>query len=133
MLLECCPPPEVRERRRRDRAAAATAAAMAQSTTAKEDDDDGGHGESDGPSSSRRGDVGDDDAWPEECHVIAPCTHNGTCPMSRHQRDHGKRNSQFAKCITTSKQARIPPVYRPKSINHGKDRRIRRLLLQFRS
>lgn len=23
----------------------------------------------------------------EECHVIAPCTHNGTCPMVRHQRN----------------------------------------------
>jgi len=22
----------------------------------------------------------------EECHVIAPCTHNGTCPMVRHQK-----------------------------------------------
>ncbi len=30
----------------------------------------------------------DDDlvAGGEECHVIAPCTHNGTCPMVRHQR-----------------------------------------------
>ena len=89
MLLECCPPPEVGERRRRDRAAA-TAAAMVQPTTAKEADDDGNHVESDGQSS-------DDDTWPEECHVIAPCTHNGTCPMSRHQRDHVKRNSRFAK------------------------------------
>eukprot|EP00978_Attheya_sp_CCMP212_P045018 scaffold331115_cov56-Attheya_sp.AAC.3 len=23
----------------------------------------------------------------EECQVIAPCTHNGTCPMERHQKD----------------------------------------------
>lgn len=23
----------------------------------------------------------------EECHVIAPCTHNGTCPMIRHQKN----------------------------------------------
>jgi ribosomal protein RSM22 (predicted rRNA methylase) len=23
----------------------------------------------------------------EECHVIAPCTHNGTCPMVRHQKN----------------------------------------------
>lgn len=25
------------------------------------------------------------DGQEEECHVIAPCTHNGTCPMVRHQ------------------------------------------------
>jgi ribosomal protein RSM22 (predicted rRNA methylase) len=30
----------------------------------------------------------------EECHVIAPCTHNGTCPMVRHQRNFKKRNSE---------------------------------------
>jgi len=23
----------------------------------------------------------------EQCHVIAPCTHNGTCPMERHKKD----------------------------------------------
>jgi ribosomal protein RSM22 (predicted rRNA methylase) len=26
----------------------------------------------------------------EECHVIAPCTHNGTCPMVRHQKNFHK-------------------------------------------
>ena len=27
--------------------------------------------------------------------MIAPCTHNGTCPMSRHERNHAKRNPLF--------------------------------------
>jgi len=35
--------------------------------------------------------------WPEECHVIAPCTHNGSCPMSRHRRNHVKKNTRFGK------------------------------------
>ena len=29
----------------------------------------------------------------EECHVIAPCTHNGTCPMVRHKRNFQKYNN----------------------------------------
>jgi len=29
----------------------------------------------------------DDSIAYEECHVIAPCTHNGACPMVRHQRN----------------------------------------------
>ena len=35
--------------------------------------------------------------WDEECQVIAPCTHNGLCPMSRHQKNHVKKNSRFGK------------------------------------
>jgi len=33
-----------------------------------------------------------DEEWSavEECHVIAPCTHNGTCPMERHKSDFRK-------------------------------------------
>ncbi len=83
MLLECCSPPEIKARKRRDMIAAT--AAIKLSPNEKGADNDG---------------VGvddDDDAWPEECHVIAPCTHNGTCPMTRHQRDHVKRNTRFAK------------------------------------
>ncbi|KAL7550789.1 hypothetical protein ACHAWF_014000, partial [Thalassiosira exigua] len=65
MLLECCPPSEIRAaRRRRERGA------------------ENGDGDDDG---------GDDKVWHEECHVIAPCTHNGSCPMERHRRDHVKK------------------------------------------
>jgi ribosomal protein RSM22 (predicted rRNA methylase) len=100
MLLECCSPPEVKERRKRNMAAAT--AAMKQSMAEKETGDDEIHDVSDEPSLSSDGnddndDDNDDDNWPEECHVIAPCTHNGTCPMSRHQRNHVKRNTRFAK------------------------------------
>ncbi|KAL7519370.1 hypothetical protein ACHAWX_004137 [Stephanocyclus meneghinianus] len=35
--------------------------------------------------------------WAEECQVIAPCTHNGQCPMSRHQKNHVKTNTRFGK------------------------------------
>ena len=28
-----------------------------------------------------------DPDWPETCHVIAPCTHNGPCPMERHKKN----------------------------------------------
>jgi hypothetical protein len=37
------------------------------------------------------------DDWAEECQVIAPCTHNGQCPMSRHQKNHVKTNARFGK------------------------------------
>ena len=37
------------------------------------------------------------DEWEEECQVIAPCTHNGLCPMSRHQNNHVKKNTRFGK------------------------------------
>ncbi|KAL7505922.1 hypothetical protein ACHAXN_003331 [Cyclotella atomus] len=40
--------------------------------------------------------------WDEECQVIAPCTHNGLCPMSRHQKNHVKRNTRFGKYETAS-------------------------------
>lgn len=33
----------------------------------------------------------------DECHVIAPCTHNGSCPMSRHEKNHVKKNTRFGK------------------------------------
>ncbi|KAL3776870.1 hypothetical protein ACHAW5_009518 [Stephanodiscus triporus] len=96
MLLECCSPPEVKERRKRNMATAT--AAMKQSMAEKEANDDEIHDVSDEPLLSSDGDDdNDDDTWPEECHVIAPCTHNGTCPMSRHQRNHVKRNTRFAK------------------------------------
>jgi ribosomal protein RSM22 (predicted rRNA methylase) len=68
MLLECCPPRELKERRK-------------QAEKHLADDDK----------------VTAVDDWEEECHVIAPCTHNQTCPMSRHQRDHIKRNTRFGK------------------------------------
>jgi hypothetical protein len=42
------------------------------------------------------------DDWEEECQVIAPCTHNGLCPMSRHQKNHIKRNTRFGKYEMTS-------------------------------
>ncbi|KAL3809156.1 hypothetical protein ACHAXA_004655 [Cyclostephanos tholiformis] len=86
MLLECCPPPEVKARRRRERVAAM--AAIKLSSNEKEADNDDVDDNDDG------------DIWPEECHVIAPCTHNGTCPMSRHQRNHIKHNTRFAKYET---------------------------------
>lgn len=37
------------------------------------------------------------DEWEEECQVVAPCTHNGLCPMSRHQKNHVKKNTRFGK------------------------------------
>ncbi len=68
MLLECCPPRELKERRK-------------QAQQHLKDDDE----------------IDMDVDWEEECHVIAPCTHNATCPMSRHQRNHVKRNTRFGK------------------------------------
>jgi ribosomal protein RSM22 (predicted rRNA methylase) len=29
--------------------------------------------------------------WEERCHIIAPCTHNGPCPMVRHKKDFVKK------------------------------------------
>lgn len=83
MLLECCPPPELKEKRRR---------AMMANLQKDDDDDDASDSEADKAASTPV-----DDDWPEECHVIAPCTHNGTCPMSRHQRNHVKRNTRFGR------------------------------------
>ncbi len=68
MLLECCPPRELKERRK-------------QAQQHFSDDDE----------------IDMDVDWEEECHVIAPCTHNAACPMSRHQRNHVKRNTRFGK------------------------------------
>lgn len=85
MLLECCPPPEVQARRKRH------ASMVVESLTEKEGSN------TDEAELSCDGNDDGDDVWPEECHVIAPCTHNGTCPMSRHQTNHVKRNSRFAK------------------------------------
>jgi len=68
MLLECCPPRELKERRK-------------QAQQHLSDDDE----------------ITAADEWEEECHVIAPCTHNAVCPMSRHQRNHVKRNTRFGK------------------------------------
>jgi ribosomal protein RSM22 (predicted rRNA methylase) len=86
MLLECCPPPEVRKKRKRMKVKPTTSIDEKASTgtdilngLTEEDNDE------------------DDDTWPEECHVIAPCTHNGTCPMSRHQKNHIKRNTRFSR------------------------------------
>ncbi|KAL9180922.1 hypothetical protein ACHAXT_009727 [Thalassiosira profunda] len=76
MLLESCPPPELK----------ATKRAAMERAREESSEDDGEEGVS-----------ADADIWPEECHVIAPCTHNGTCPMIRHQHDHVKKNALFAK------------------------------------
>ena len=47
------------------------------------------------PPISDNGDVDDEnEVGDEECHVIAPCTHNGTCPMIRHKRNFKKKKSQ---------------------------------------
>lgn len=72
MLLECCPPRELKERRK-------------QAQQHLTDDDE----------------IDVDVDWEEECHVIAPCTHNATCPMSRHQRNHVKSNTRFGKYKNT--------------------------------
>jgi len=57
MLLDCCPPPPL----------------------------------SSSLSSKKANNSDYDDEWrsigDEECHVIAPCTHNGSCPMVRHQKN----------------------------------------------
>jgi len=37
-------------------------------------------------------DFDDDGVGDEECHVIAPCTHNGECPMVRHKKNFLKNN-----------------------------------------
>jgi len=70
MLLECCPPPEMKERRKQ----------ALQHLSADEEEM-----------------FAADDDWQEECHVIAPCTHNDICPMTRHQSNHIKRNTRFGK------------------------------------
>mmetsp|Transcript_7327 Transcript_7327/g.16609 ORF Transcript_7327/g.16609 Transcript_7327/m.16609 type:complete len:1010 (-) Transcript_7327:60-3089(-) len=82
MLLECCPPPEIKEKKR---------VMKENAQEEEEEEEDSDDEDSDEVISS------EDDGWHEECHVIAPCTHNGTCPMSRHQRNHVKSNTRFGK------------------------------------
>ena len=98
MLLECCPPPEIKEKRKREAEAVAAAAMEEMKQQDAEEvtkDDESGQGVGE----EVLADI-DEDIWPEECHVIAPCTHNGSCPMSRHERNHIKRNTRFAKYHT---------------------------------
>lgn len=76
MLLECCPPPEKRRSWMQSSSSGGGGAMVMDNEESGSDNDDN---------------------WSEECHVIAPCTHNGTCPMARHQTNHVKRNSRFAK------------------------------------
>ena len=103
MLLECCPPPEIKDKRRRRREAAAAEAAAAMKEAHEKEEIERESGDSseseDGEdvTSPSTPEEEDHDNWPEECHVIAPCTHNGSCPMSRHQRNHVKRNTRFGK------------------------------------
>lgn len=35
--------------------------------------------------------------WEERCHIIAPCTHNGKCPMERHKKNHFSRKKPIGK------------------------------------
>jgi len=35
--------------------------------------------------------------WEDRCHIIAPCTHNGTCPMERHKKDFFARKKSIGK------------------------------------
>ncbi len=46
------------------------------------------------PPTSKEGDPGESVEGDEECHVIAPCTHNGTCPMIRHQQNFRKKTME---------------------------------------
>jgi ribosomal protein RSM22 (predicted rRNA methylase) len=35
--------------------------------------------------------------WKERCHIVAPCTHNGPCPMERHKKDFVKPDKRLRK------------------------------------
>ena len=70
MLLECCPPEEVQRRKRSN-------------------NDDRAEN---GIRLEGEGDP-DQDHWHEECQVIAPFTHNGRCPMSRHKMNYVNQNT----------------------------------------
>lgn len=59
MLLDCCPPEKV----------------------TRDDDDDVDVYDKDDDD-----DYDDDNVLLDQCHIIAPCTHNGVCPMERHRR-----------------------------------------------
>jgi ribosomal protein RSM22 (predicted rRNA methylase) len=87
MLLECCPPPEVRMKRKKMKVEPITSI----------DEKEGIDTYTLNGLLTEKDSNEDDDTWPEECHVIAPCTHNGTCPMSRHQKNHIKRNARFSR------------------------------------
>ena len=93
-MLECCPPSEVRERRRREREARAAYAAETAENVVGEDGEEATSSEEE---SYDDGEDEDDESWHEECRVLAPCTHDGTCPMSRHRVNHVKRNARFGK------------------------------------
>ena len=35
--------------------------------------------------------------WEDRCHIIAPCTHNGSCPMERHKKNFFSRSKPIGK------------------------------------
>ena len=35
--------------------------------------------------------------WEDRCHIVAPCTHNGTCPMERHKKNFFMRKKPIGK------------------------------------
>ena len=63
MLLDCCPPPDTMD------------------------------GDSDTESDSDDDTIYDNRQAVDECHIIAPCTHNGKCPMERYQHDYFKQKN----------------------------------------
>jgi ribosomal protein RSM22 (predicted rRNA methylase) len=87
MLLECCPPREIRHLRYTEE--------RRQLTEKLDNEED--EAEREAIQSALEELKLARDEWEEECQVIAPCTHNGLCPMSRHQKNHVKKNSRFAK------------------------------------
>lgn len=38
----------------------------------------------------------DEFEWEERCHIVAPCTHNGPCPMVRHKKEFNKKGKLAA-------------------------------------
>ena len=87
MLIECFPPKEIRDLRYKEEKKA-----LMEKLASEEDDT---------KQEALRLDLEmlekGLDEWEEECQVIAPCTHNGLCPMSRHQKNHIKKNTRFGK------------------------------------
>ena len=92
MLLECCPPPELKEKRKRE-----VEMMMKKMKEEEDNNTDDGMDEDGKVSAKAAPSAAVEEEWPEECHVLAPCTHNGTCPMSRHQSGHVKHNTRFGK------------------------------------
>eukprot|EP01082_Thalassiosira_pseudonana_P003620 g2546.t1 g2546 contig12:329845-332508(+) len=88
MLLECSPPKEIRERRKREEKK------ILMDQIAKLDEDDAAIDIL--TASLEELEIGNN-VVQDECHVIAPCTHNGSCPMSRHEKNHVKKNTRFGK------------------------------------